>query len=228
MHIDVLQHVPFEGPAGITTWAKTRGIQLRIHRLDQGAPLPNVTDIDRLIVLGGPMSTTDPLPWLEPERSLIRETLAAGRPILGICLGAQQIAAALGAKVYPHSVKEIGWFPVAKQTPNNTNILASLPDRFDAFHWHGDTFDLPTGATSLAASDHCTNQAFCVGTATALQFHLESTRESVQLLVDNCKNELIDIPYVQTAQQMLHPNAPFQALEDNLSRALDAWASGYQ
>jgi GMP synthase-like glutamine amidotransferase len=160
--------------------------------------LPPQEDFDLLILMGGPMSVNDETehPWLVAEKQFIRETLQAGKPILGVCLGAQLIASALGAKVYPGRQKEIGWFPV--RTVDNAEDVFPFPDRINAFHWHGETFDLPPGAVHLAESEACKHQAFQVGAnVIGLQFHLETTPETADALITHCLHELTPGPFVQ-------------------------------
>lgn len=146
----VLQHVPFEGLGSIEPWLVTAGYSITWTRFFTGGNLPAPDDPDLLIVLGGPMSVNDEtaFPWLRDEKRFVRRSIEAGVPLLGICLGAQLIASALDARVYPNRHREIGWFPVYR-TPDEPGVF---PERFDAFHWHGETFDLPSGAALLARS----------------------------------------------------------------------------
>jgi GMP synthase (glutamine-hydrolysing) len=155
------------------------------------------------IVMGGPMGVyeADRFPFLRDEQRLIRQAAESGLPVLGICLGAQLIAAALGARVYPGPRKEIGWYPVEVTTPA-AEFAAGLPSRFMAFHWHGDTFDLPPGATPLFRSDLYENQGFRWGrNVLAIQFHLEVTAAMVdEWLADGgCRRELAEAPDVDPA-----------------------------
>ncbi|HSO42643.1 MAG TPA: glutamine amidotransferase [Rhodospirillales bacterium] len=133
-------------------------------------------DADLLVILGGPIGAYEEqsYPFLADELRLLESRVAAGRPLLGICLGAQIIARGLGARVYPGSVKEIGWAPIRLTPEGSRSCLRPLGADVPVLHWHGDTFDLPGGATRLASSAHYENQAFAYGTAVlALQFHLE-------------------------------------------------------
>jgi GMP synthase (glutamine-hydrolysing) len=137
----------------------------------------SIRNADLLIVLGGPIGVyeTDSYPFITREIALIERRLAQGRPILGICLGAQLMAKALGSRVYPGPVKEIGWGPVSLSEAGAVSCLKSLGDRASVLHWHGDTFDLPAGAARLASNVNYDNQAFGYGPrALALQFHLEA------------------------------------------------------
>jgi GMP synthase (glutamine-hydrolysing) len=191
MRIAVLQHVEFEGPAAIADWAAGRGIPLRLFPLHRDTTLPSLSDFDMLTVMGGPMSANDEarLGWLGPEIALVREAIAADKTVLGICLGAQVIAKALAARVYPGSAREIGWFPV--QRTGSHPVFDSLPDSFTPFHWHGETFDLPREATLLAKSKITETQAFAVGRRVlGLQFHMEATEESVRALLEGAADEI--------------------------------------
>jgi len=203
MRIHVLQHVAFEGPGSILSWAQSRSATVTTTRFFENASLPEQSAFDLLVVLGGPMSVNDEaeLPWLVGEKRFVRESVESGKPVLGICLGAQLIASSLGARVYPGPHKEIGWFPVyaCGRDPD----AFAFPDRTEVFHWHGETFDLPGGAVRLARSDACPHQAFQIGArAIGLQFHLETTPESADALIANCCRELVPAPYVQSEQQL--------------------------
>ena len=193
MTLHVLQHVPFEGPARIAGWARERGHALATTRLFAGEALPAVADVDRLVVMGGPMGVGDEAkhPWLADEKAFLREAIDAGRSVVGVCLGAQLVAEVLGARVYPNAEKEIGWFPVERTEAGRAHPLtAALPERLTAFHWHGDTFALPDGAVHLMRSAACAHQAFLYdGRVLGLQFHLEATPESVQALAEACADE---------------------------------------
>jgi len=192
MHMAVLQHVVFEGPAAVADWAAERAVPFRIFHLYRDTTFPALSDFDMLAVMGGPMSANDEaqLDWLGPEIALVREAIAAGKTVLGICLGAQIIAKALGARVYPGRAKEIGWFPVQRMGGSHP-FSDGLPETFTPFHWHGETFDLPRGATPLASSRITEIQAFAVGQhVLGLQFHLEATEDSVRELLKGAAHEI--------------------------------------
>jgi GMP synthase-like glutamine amidotransferase len=200
-----LQHVPFEGPGSILPWLSRRGADVTSTPFFVDACLPDPADVDFLIVMGGPMSANDEadLPWLAQEKQFIRETIVAGRPVLGICLGAQLIASALGARVYQNPLKEIGWFEIDRSGVAEPGEVI-LPDRALVFHWHGETFDLPPGATRLASSVGCLNQAFQIGPlVVGLQFHLEVTPESVGEMVAHGRHELVPDRFVQSEAAIL-------------------------
>jgi GMP synthase (glutamine-hydrolysing) len=179
----VLQHVPFEGPGLIATVARERGIDLAVVRLDRGEALPAVTDVGGLVAMGGPMGVGESAehPWLTGERALLAMAVARGVPVLGVCLGSQQLAAALGAEVTHGQEQEIGLGRVELTPEGRADpVLGPAADGapgLPVVHWHGDTFDLPPGAARLASSDRYPNQAFRAGPrAYGLQFHVEVDR----------------------------------------------------
>lgn len=205
MQAHYFQHVPFEGLGSIEAWLKDNGYQISSTQFYQQAVLPEVSNIDFLVVMGGPMSVNDEdqYHWLSAEKRFIRQMIESGKPVLGICLGAQLIASAMGAKVYPNSEPEIGWWPIQAVANDNATSFR-FPDMAMVFHWHGETFDLPEGAERIAMSYGCHNQAFQLGrTVIGLQFHLETTQASAQAIVENCADELQPAPYVQSAGEIL-------------------------
>lgn len=205
MRIHYLQHVHFEGPGAIDALMRRSGMTVTYTRFHEAWELPDPGGLDFVVVLGGPMSVNDGMvhPWLPHERAFIRRAIDAGTRVLGICLGAQLIASALGARVHPNSEKEIGWFPVTG-VASAGNAVYRFPLSFPAFHWHGETFDLPAGAVPLARSAACAQQAFQVGRRViGLQFHLETTPAAVRDLVDHCGDDLIPARFVQSQDEIL-------------------------
>jgi len=232
MRILCIQHVRFEGPAAIADWAEQRGHEIKISHLYKGSGLPNQHDFDWLLVMGGPMGVHDErdYPWLKQEKAFLRQTVEAGKLVIGICLGAQLIAHVLGAKVYPGPEKEIGWFSIEfSDTAVALPIFDRISKRLDVFHWHGDTFDLPSGALHLASSPGCANQAFLYdGRVLGLQFHMESTPASVRAIIDNCGDELVTAPFIQSEARMLSAGLEaFDAIHVALYEVLDG-LTGYQ
>ena len=186
---------------------KQRGHHLSSTRFYLGHSLPALSEFDWLIVMGGPMGVHDEVqfPWLKDEKNVIRESIEAGKIVLGICLGAQLIADALGARVFKNEYREIGWFPIEKKIGVNESKLADVfPEACEVFHWHGDTFEIPAGARILASSQACPNQGFILDDrVVGLQFHLETTLESAAALIKNCRKELDGSKYVQSEDEML-------------------------
>src|SRR5574337_1034297 len=154
--IAIFRHLPIEGPGHFATFLENRSVPIQIVAVDQGEAIPqNPTAFSGLCFMGGSMSVNDPLPWIEQTLALIREAMAAGIPVLGHCLGGQLMAKALGGEVRVNPVKEIGWGEVAVVPgPEATRWLGGT-GAFTAFHWHGETFSIPPGATRLLASPHC-------------------------------------------------------------------------
>ena len=181
MRVLAFRHVPFEGLGLIEPALQARHIEADYADLYQpGAALPDAGRYDALIFMGGPMSVNDDAPFLRQEMEFIRQAIARRQPILGICLGSQLIARALGAAVWRNPAKEIGWYPLRFTEAAGGDCLFDGLSEETVFHWHGETFDLPHGAELLASSDLCRNQAFRAGEHVyGLQFHLEVTPEMI-------------------------------------------------
>lgn len=178
--IYIFRHIACEGPGYLGEVLNRYQVPTRLIAIDRGDSVPaSVADMGGLVFMGGPMSVNDKLPWIEAELNLIRQAQQTGLPVLGHCLGGQLIAKALGAAVYPNTVKEIGWHEV-QQSGRSSPWLAGLPLAFEGFHWHGETFDLPEGAVHLLQSAHCRHQAFVHDRMLALQFHVEMTADMVK------------------------------------------------
>lgn len=228
LRVHYLQHVQFEAPANIAAWCKARSHALNGTNLFLGESFPDGADFDWLVIMGGPMSVYDEheFPWLSFEKRFIERSLADGKRILGVCLGAQLLADVLGARVSRSRYPEVGWFPVRRTAvSSNSAIFSQLPSRFIAFHWHGEAFDLPAGAAHLAESEACPGQAFEYQTALAMQFHLEATPSSVGELIRNCPHETGSGPYVQSAEQMLAASRAFRSARSLLFGMLDRIAT---
>lgn len=221
MSVLVLQHVPFEGPDACAEWFLAAGHAVSIVALYRGDPLPTVASASFVLVMGGPMSVNDEaeFPWLVEEKRFVRAAVEAGIPVLGICLGAQLLAAAFGARVYPNPVKEIGWWPVEGVDHGDPGAFR-FPRAFTPLHWHGETFDLPRGAVHLARSTACANQAFQLGPrAIGVQFHLESTGAGLRGMVAHGRHELAPGPYIQGEAELLDDDASRHA---DANRILDS------
>ena len=230
IRLHFLQHVWFENLAHIEVWAERRGSTISGTKLFSDEQLPSIDDLDWLVIMGGPMGVHDEeqYAWLVDEKKFIEKAITAGKKVLGICLGAQLIAVASGAKVYKNEYKEIGWFDVCK-TPEagKSRVLADLPESFRPLHWHGDTFDLPTGARKLAQSSACSNQAFELSERViGLQFHLESTPDSINKLIANCGEELTGGQFIQNAEQITTKNNNVKQINQLMEILLDNLAGG--
>lgn len=206
MDIHWLQHVPFEGLGSIRWWAERKGHNLIAARLWAGDELPDPDDVSMLIIMGGPMGANDDdlFPWLNEEKKFVSGVIGRGRPIMGICLGAQLLAAVLGARVFRNREKEIGWFPVKREKAVPSPFNAVFPGEMNVFHWHGDTFDLPVGGRLLGSSEACRNQAFIVGDRIlGLQYHLEMTPAGLSDILDNCRGELVGNTRIQSEEEIM-------------------------
>lgn len=199
------QQVAVEGLGCIAQWVEKKDCALSYTTFYDNPVLPSIDDFDCLVVMGGPMSVyeEEKYPWLVDQKRLIREAVLSDKKVLGICLGSQFIAAALGAEVYPGANKEIGWFPLQLSDDGRMSVLKSI-DAETVFHWHGDTFDIPEGARLLASSVATPHQAFIYGdNALALQFHLEVTDESLDGMVSTFADHLAPDEFVQSGETIL-------------------------
>jgi GMP synthase (glutamine-hydrolysing) len=227
MKIHYLQHVEFETPANILKWAERKGHTISGTHLYKNENLPDLKDFDFLVIMGGPMGIYDEedYPFLKEEKIFIKEAINGNKLVLGICLGAQLIADVLGSKVYKNKEKEIGWFDVKlTEELKKTKIFKNFPKKFKAFHWHGDTFDIPNGAIHIAESEACKNQAFEYnhGKVVALQFHLEVDKNAVKRLIENSEEELKEKgKYIQFPEKMLKNTQHFEEVENLLFKMLD-------
>lgn len=223
MRITCFKHVPFEGPAAIATWAESRGHTLECIELYNSQSIPPNDHYDMLLVMGGPMNIYEETvhPWLVTEKAAIRDAIDTGKIVVGICLGGQLIADALGAAVQKGNEAEIGWLPI-ERSPDCPQGFA-LPDALRVYHWHQDSFEIPEGADRIASSAACINQGFLYrGHILALQCHLESTRESMNALIEACGDKIGAGPYVQGIASMQdEPEATFQNMQTVLFQLLD-------
>ena len=224
MKAHYFQHVPFEGLGSIESWLQKNNFTSTSTKFFAEPTLPDPDQVDFLIIMGGPMSVNDQdeYPWLQNELNFIREFIQRDKPVLGICLGAQLIASAMGSKIFPNREKEIGWFPIQGLLQPRENTF-SFPDSAPVFHWHGETFDLPEGATHLAQSKACKNQAFQIGNKViGLQCHLETTPESARSIITHCREELVPGQYIQDEETILSANAEIYAsLHQLMEKVLD-------
>ena len=193
MNVLIAKHVDIEGPGLIETCLRQEKIPYQILSLDSGLHLPKLDNLTHIVFMGGPMNVyeEDRYPFLIEEDLFIKEAIQRGKSILGICLGAQLIAKALGAKVFKASVKEIGWYDVSLTRIGSIDpFFSHLPKTFSVFQWHGDTFEIPHGAILIATSSHVPHQAFRYGdNAYGLQFHLEVTQDIIREWMESYEEE---------------------------------------
>jgi GMP synthase-like glutamine amidotransferase len=226
MKVYCIQHVEFETPGTIVEWIEKRKHSLSITHLFEDRNFPQMSDFDFLVIMGGPMNIYEyeKFPWLREEKAFIKEAISAGKAVLGICLGAQLLADVLKARVFKNKYKEIGWFPVFTIKPESAvnALLKGIPEKLTAFHWHGDTFDLPEGAVSLFESEACKNQGFFYeNRVIGLQFHLEMSKKTIGNVIENCRDELITGPYIQSEEEMLDKKSFLTESKSLMFRMLD-------
>ena len=204
--IHYLQHAPFETPAHILHLCRTAGISVTSTLLWQTTAFPDPDDFDLLLIMGGPMNIYEheSFQWLIEEKKYIRTVIDSGKMVLGICLGSQLLADALGGTVVKNRYREIGWYPVQMTHAGmNSPLMSGVPASFTAFHWHGDTYPPPPGTIRLGMTDACDNQGFIYDNrVVGLQFHLEMTAESLEKIITACRDELIIDEYVQPAAEI--------------------------
>jgi len=203
--LTIFRHIGCEGPGYLAEVLARHAAPYRTIRIDQGEPVPaSIDDTSGLVFMGGPMSVNDPLPWIEQELALIRRAQDSGLPVLGHCLGGQLISRALGGTISSNPVKEIGWHPVRNAgTPAAADWLRDIPGEPTLFHWHGETFSIPEGASLILENDTCAHQAFTRGNTLALQCHVEMTAPMVSEWAALYRDELQAVSAtVQSAEQM--------------------------
>lgn len=205
--IVIFRHAGTEGPGYLGQLLNEKDIPWRLVKIDEGEALPkSVLDFSGVVLMGGPMSVNDDLPWIPPLLGLIREAVKADIPVLGHCLGAQLMTKALGGVVSRNPFKEIGWGEVL--VDNNAEAQRWFGDlqKFQSFHWHGETFTLPAGATHILAGGYCRNQAYSMGKHLAFQCHVEMTTHMVKAWCEAGAEELIQAvasPGVQQTPEIL-------------------------
>jgi GMP synthase-like glutamine amidotransferase len=231
--VAIFRHAASEGPGYFATYLDRRRAPWEVLKVDQGASIPsNPRAYSGLVFMGGPMSVNDELPWIAPVLQLIRTAVEQGVPTLGHCLGGQLIAKALGGRVTRNPVKEIGWgrVDVVEDTVAAEWFGADLR-QFNSFHWHGETFSIPPGATRIAASPWCDNQAFSLGPHLAMQCHVEMTPQLIQAWCRDWEKEVEALarrmPSVQSPAQMLDGvEDKVRALNIVADNVYDRWLAG--
>lgn len=213
MHIHCLQHVAFENPGTIVEWAKNNNHTISYtYFFEEHFTLPNVADIDALLIMGGYMNVHEETqyPWLVAEKNFIKQAIDANKKVMGICLGSQLITAALGSKVYYAAKKEIGFFPVSfTNEALQHSLFNHFTNPYNVFHWHGDTFDLPVNALLIASTNTCKHQAFLINNnVLALQFHFEMNKTVIEDMLLHDGHELDEegnfIQTKETIRQQFH------------------------
>ena len=226
----VFRHAPHEGPGYLADYLQRHRLPHRLIRIDRGDPVPSSIDgISGIVLMGGPMSVNDPLPWIPKVSELIRKAVAADLPVLGHCLGGQLISKALGGSITRNPIKEIGWLPVSRVSGLLAdNWLDGLPAEFEVFHWHGETFSIPPGATRILGSRDCANQAFVIGKTLAFQCHVEMTADMVREWARVGAGELAPVcATVQNPQTMtVDLDARVRRLQAVADKFYDRWIEG--
>jgi GMP synthase-like glutamine amidotransferase len=229
--VAVFRSARTEGPGYFATYCERRSIEWQLIALDEGAQVPR--DPRRyagLVFMGGPMSVNDALPWIAPALELIRDAVRKDVPVLGHCLGGQLMSKGFGGAVRANPVKEIGWGEV-RVADNEVarEWLGELPG-FQSFHWHGETFSIPPGATRILESAHCANQAFALGKHLGMQCHVEMTEELVRLWLQSGRDEIAassDSPAVQSPGEIERDlDSRLDRLHEVANRIYDRWTEG--
>jgi len=225
--IAIFRHSPGEGPGYFATFLDRHSVPWTLFRIDDGVPPPPTPDeFSGLCFMGGPMSVNDELPWIAPVLELIRAADRQGLPVIGHCLGGQLMSKAFGGTVTPNPVKEIGWGRVEAVSPAAAEWVGPV-EAFDAFHWHGETFSLPDGATHLLRSAWCENQAFVRGPHLGMQYHVEMTDTMIQSWSAQWQEGAAASPSVQTPEQMLERlQARIAAMREVSDRLYTRWLAG--
>lgn len=220
-------HSALGGEIHLPVWATSRSHGWSETIVPAVPVLPRPGDEDCLVVLGGPMSAWEEerYPWLTAEKRLIESFIAAGRPVLGICLGAQLLSDVLGARAYRGPHQEVGWHRVTATVESRTHQVASVfPDQIETFLWHGDTFDIPDGAVRIAGSEAFENQGFVWNRVLAIQFHLEVRPDWVRRLALRDADQLVEAEYVQSRETVLgKPDEVYRVNNSLMDRLLDSW-----
>ncbi len=198
----IFRFLAHEGPGYLGDFLSAQNIPWQLVKVDEAEAVPvSILAYSGMVLMGGPMSVNDDLPWVPPLLDLIRETKANDIPLLGHCLGGQLMSKALGGVVTKNPIKEIGWGGVAVSNNEAAKFWFGNTETFNAFHWHGETFSLPQGAIHLLSSPYCQNQAWSIGKHLAFQTHIEMTLEMVKKWCEEGENELLEAASSVAVQQ---------------------------
>lgn len=227
--IAIFRHSEQEGPGYLATFLDEHQIPWQLIAVDQGEPIPASAEAwSGLVFMGGPMSVNDELPWIHQSLELIRDAVRRDIPVLGHCLGGQLMSKALGGTVGPNPVKEIGWGPVFQTV--SSPYFGLEEKRFNAFHWHGETFSIPDNATQILASDYCANQGFILGKHLGFQCHIEMTETMVRTWYEIGDEEVRACPAHPAVQSFedIQKDLPIQitALQNIAKQIYTFWIKG--
>lgn len=225
MHLHYFQHNHFEDLGFIGDWAKSNNFTTSVTRFDLKPELPSIEDFDWLVIMGGAMGVhdSDQYPWITDEIEFIKNAIHSGKIVIGVCLGSQMIASALGARVYKNSEPEMGFWPINfSQEAQQDNVFRHFPANLEVMHFHFDTFTLPEGAILMAKSTVTPVQAFRYGkNVFAFQFHSELTESNLPVFIRELDTEIIPGPLVQNPQEMLQKINSCSINNEIFSKVLD-------
>jgi GMP synthase-like glutamine amidotransferase len=227
----IFRHACCEGAGYLGTFLAQHAIPWCEVRIDKGEAVPaSVDDYSGIVLMGGPMSVNDDLPWIPPLLQLIQQAVQADVPLLGHCLGGQLISKALGGVVSKNPVKEIGWGDVQVADHAVARDWFGDLQGFNSFHWHGETFTVPEGATHVLSSAYCANQAYVMGKHIGLQCHIEMTPSMVKIWTEQWKSDIASSaasPAVQSADTMLAGvEADCEVLHRVADKVYSRWIQG--
>jgi GMP synthase-like glutamine amidotransferase len=229
--VGIVRHTPTEGPGYFATFLDRKGVPARLIAIDAGDSVPrDPRRLSGLAFMGGPMSANDDLPWIPRVLDLIRNAARDDVPLLGHCLGGQMMAKALGGAVTRNRVAEIGWGEVQVEDNDVARAWFGAAPSFESFHWHGETFSIPPGATRVLSNRHCPNQGFAIGKHLGMQCHVEMTEELIRTWCREGEREIAagrSSPGVQPAQEIQRDlPARVERLHQVASRAYERWVEG--
>ena len=220
----VIRNTSIEGPGYLGELLNNDGFVIHlVNAKHEKLPEKNYS---LLVILGATESANDDLPYLQAEQKLIKKTVDADIPVLGICLGSQLIAKTFGGKVYRGPKKEIGFYHDLR-IDNNSKLFSGFTNPFTVFHWHGDTFDLPEKAVRLVHSENYPNQAFQIASAVGLQFHLEVNEEMVNLWLDKTQEKLHQIPYIDPQKIRSDIDENISIVKNNMNNFYNNFKSSF-